>query len=92
MDTERFTAVDLVELGLESIETCALENVVGGRVDAGPKTADPKVTQAFQQCSQSFQQGCQAIAQGKQQNQQSLMQMVQQMHGGGPGAGGPGGR
>jgi hypothetical protein len=87
MDTERFTAVDIVELGLESIELTALENVVGGRLDAGPKTADPKVTQAFQTCSSQFQQGCQAIAQGKQQNQQQLMgavqQMAQQRHGGG---------
>ncbi|HEY3804193.1 MAG TPA: hypothetical protein VGL61_16365 [Kofleriaceae bacterium] len=88
MDTERFTAVDLAELELEPIEAYALEAVVGGRVDAGPKTADPKVTQAFQQCSQSFQQGCQSIAQGKQQSQQGMMQMLQQMRGGGGPSGG----
>ena len=84
MDTERFTAVDIAELELEAIETTALEHVVGGRLDAGPKTADPKVTQAFQQCSQAFQQGCQSISQGKQQNQQQLMQaLAQGRHGGG---------
>jgi hypothetical protein len=64
---------------LLAIEPDALEAVVGGRVDAGPKTVDPKVSQTFQQCTQAFQQGCQQIAQGKQQGDQQLQGMMQQI-------------
>jgi hypothetical protein len=64
---------------LIAIEHAALDAVTGGRIDAGPKTCDPKVSQALTATSQAFQQGCQAIAQGKQQSEQQLTGMMQQM-------------
>jgi hypothetical protein len=96
MWTERMTAVDISEVFADdevaTIDTKALTYVTGGRIDAGPQTVDPKVSQAFQQGAQAFQQGCQAFVQKKQQDDQQMSSMMQQMMGGGSGgAGGAGG-
>jgi hypothetical protein len=70
---------------IPAVEATELESVVGGRVDAGPKTCDPNMMKGLTECSQAFVQGCKTISDGKtsiaQNQQQTMMQLFQQMHG-----------